>query len=358
MAEDAFPSMVIPGTYIRVLSEGLIRAGGFAVGNIGIVGTAAKGFGATHTLSSFKEGVEIFDKADAAGDDKLSLARSLELLYRNGARTVFARALNGTGAAPDRDDYNEAFAELVKEDVQILVAPGLSTEDAKAVLLPLVTNGQDNGHDMIAVVGAEGATIAALTATLTSSPRLVMTTPGPVVFDGVSKAMTPLQGRYSAAAVAGLMSSLAPQSSPTNKVLPGVENLAVRYNYGEKAGLVGAGFCVLEERRGVRVVRGLTTDNGAFKQITTRRIVDSAKTGMRLACDPFIGKLNNIRVRTALQACVEGFLTVMLQNEQLTDFKVEVVATRDDEIAGTARVNALLKPTFSIDYIAVTLNLQ
>lgn len=364
MSESAFPSFVIPGTYIRVLSEGLIRAGGFSVGNVGIVGTAAKGFGVTETLSSFKEGVEKFGEPDAASAGTLNLVRGLELLYRNGARTVYAVGLEvAGGAAPGNDAYAAAFDEIVKENVHILVAPELATSAAKAVLKPLVAAGEDQARDMIAVVGADGVTKAEVDAAgvMESNPRLIISTPGPVVFDRKSEAAdknVALAGRYSAPVVAGLLSSLAPHISPTNKVLPGVEKLATRFTYGNKADLVERRFLVLEERQGVRVVRGVTTDEGAFKQITTRRIVDFAKAGMRLACDPFIGKLNNTRVRAALQACVEGFLTLMLQNEALTDFKVEVSATRDEEIQGIARVNALLKPTFSIDYIAVTLNLQ
>ena len=48
----------------------------------------------------------------------------------------------------------------------------------------------------------------------------------------------------------------------------------------------------------------------------------------------------------------------MLVDEQLTAYKLEVTATRRDEIEGRAIVNALLQPTFSIDFVAVTLVLQ
>jgi hypothetical protein len=42
------------------------------------------------------------------------------------------------------------------------------------------------------------------------------------------------------------------------------------------------------------VVKGITTStNKAWSQITTRRIVDYAIFGVRAACNPDIGKLNN-----------------------------------------------------------------
>jgi len=114
----------------------------------------------------------------------------------------------------------------------------------------------------------------------------------------------------------------------------------------------------LEERGGVKVVRGITTESGAFQQITTRRIVDAAKQGIRKSSEPFIGKLNNARVRKALQGAIASFLDGMVGDEALSAYTLEVTATRDDEIGGRAVVNAVLQPTFSIDYIAVTLNLQ
>ena len=42
----------------------------------------------------------------------------------------------------------------------------------------------------------------------------------------------------------------------------------------------------------------------------------------------------------------------------LTEYSLEVKATRQDEIAGRCVVNVAMKPTFSIDYIRVTLALS
>jgi hypothetical protein len=181
-----------------------------------------------------------------------------------------------------------------------------------------------------------------------------------MVFDPASDppAQFALPGNYSAGPVAALISSLAPHVSPTNKVLPGVSLLAQRFTYAERMGLVSKRMLVLEGRSGVRVVRGLTTDEGGFKQITTRRIVDFAKAGIRQVANPFIGRLNNVRVRAALQAAIDGLLTSMLVDEQLTAYQLEVTATRRDEIEGRAIVNVLLQPTFSIDFVAVTIVLE
>src|SRR5204862_947653 len=102
-----------------------------------------------------------------------------------------------------------------------------------------------------------------------------------VTFDSAAKADVTLPGNYTAAAMAGLISSLAPQSSPTNKVLPAVGKLSTKFGYGELKDLLQSNVLPLEDRQGIRVVRGITTEGAAFAQITTRRIVDYAKAGIR-----------------------------------------------------------------------------
>jgi hypothetical protein len=221
---------------------------------------------------------------------------------------------------------------------------------------------------LIAVIGSDVEAKAAVQAQVVPNDRIILAAPGIVASETVTVTKdgkdsrvsrdVVLKGTYTAAAVAGLLSTLVPQSSPTNKVLPGVARLALRYSYGEMRDLVGAGVLVLEQRRGVRVVRGLTTDDGAFKQITTRRITDFAKGGIRQASNPFIGRLNNTRVRKALRGAIDGFLTTMVQDEALIGYNLDVSASRQDEIAGRAIINVVLQPTFSIDFVAVTLVLQ
>ena len=383
MAETfSLSELVIPGTYIDVRAEGLIGVGGLSTGNIGIVGTARNLdengdpvededgnpidiTGKTFILSDYATAQETLGRYDAFSQKTLNLTRALELLYRNGARTVFARALDPDNAATG--DFSAAFDELVKDNVNILIAPELSTVDAREVLTEVLESAENNGRDVIAVVGSNATEVDDIKNHVRSNDRLILAAPAIVTSETVLENGRPkssdvkLSGSYTAAAVAGLLSTLAPEDSPTNKVLAGVKDLAQRFSYGQVKELVSGGVLVLESRQGVRVVRGISTemvDNGPFKQITTRRITDFAKAGIRQASNPFIGRLNNQRVRAALQAAIEGFLTTMVADEALIGYSVEVTATRQDEINGRAIVNAVIQPTFSIDFVAVTLVLQ
>lgn len=364
MAETVILSgLEIPGTFIQVRAEGLITVGGVSTGNIGIVGSASQGVGGTHILSDYESAVNTFG-AYAAGE--FNLTRALELLYQNGASTVFARALAAGNL--DKAAFTAAFNELAKDDVNILIAPELSTADALGVFGPVLETAENNGKDMMAVVGLDdvavntildpGSVPIAQQLPIPTNDRIIVTAPGIIAFDAGAKQNVPVSARFGAAAVAGLISTLAPQSSPTNKVLPGVLKLTNRFSYGEMKKLVHERVLVLEERLGVRIVRGITADDAAFKQITTRRITDFGKAGIRRAADPFIGRLNNQRIRAALNSTINNFLTTMVGDEALIGYTLNVTASRADEIAGRAMVTVVMQPTFSIDFIVVTLVLE
>ena len=358
MAETfALDSLVVPGTYVQVRAEALIGGAAVSTGNIGVVGTAATVPTETELLSGYAEAVAAFGAYDAFADGvgKHNLTRALEIAYRNGAGVVFAHALAEDATEAD---FSSAFDAVIKDDVNILIAPQLSTEDAISTLAPILEQAENNNKDLIAVIGSDADDVDDIKAQVPDNDRIIFCTPGMQAFDVAEKELVTLPGTYTAAAVAGLFSSLSVQTSPTNKVLPGVVKLSQRFTYGEEVDLLKTRVFVLEERGGVRVVRGLTTDSGPFKEVTTRRITDFAKGGIRQVANPFIGRLNNQRVRKALNGAINGFLTGMVADEALVGYELSVTATRQDQIAGRAIVNVLMQPTFSITFIPVTLTLS
>src|SRR5258705_1748903 len=92
---ETIAEMVVPGTYIEVRSEGLIGTGAIATGNIGIVGTAARGEpNRVRSLGSYSDALDLFGSYDAsAGDGKttpLTLVRTLERVFMGGGQNVYA----------------------------------------------------------------------------------------------------------------------------------------------------------------------------------------------------------------------------------------------------------------------------
>jgi hypothetical protein len=275
---------------------------------------------------------------------------------------AFAGGANGERAA--LTDYRNGLAKLENEIVNIVLLAGqdVSVSGMATALQAHLNTTAEIKRERIGIIGSNGASdIANIAGHTLNSDRMIYTTPGLKATTIDPETQTPSQvtlpGGYLAAAIAGLISSLPVQTSPTNKTLT-IEGLSAEFTSSQLEKLVQSRVLAVEKRNGFRIVKGITTaTNSAWHQITTRRIVDYAIYGVRSACDPYIGKLNNVRVRGAMKATLDAFLTRMVDSEALVGYSLEVSATRAQEIAGQAIVTMTIQPTFSIDFIMVTMYL-
>jgi hypothetical protein len=271
----------------------------------------------------------------------------------NGAIFVSAAA---TAAA-----YKDGLDALSNEPAFIIVAAGQGHGLLGANLTAHVNSASsdENKRERIGVIGSGAGDILDDTLEHTlASDRVILVAPGIKVNDPVSGARVTLSGGYAAAAVAGMISGAPVNRSLTNKVLA-VAGLETVYTPAQLRRLVQERVLTLEDRLGFRVVKGITTStNTAWHQITIRRTVDKAKFGVRSAANPYIGLLNNERVRAALRSTVNSFLSEMVLSEELVSYELDVTANRDDERRGIARITMVLRPTFSIDFIKVTMFLE
>ena len=252
---------------------------------------------------------------------------------------------------------------LASEPVNIIAIGGLDAAAVTGTVLGHLESTENDGRERIAVVGVSGTDVNTITtnAALGSNPRLILVAPGIVADDaarvGEANKSVKLTGPYAAALVAGRLSTLAPHISLTNKDVA-ADGLTREYTRAEQKNLLGKQVLVLQKNLGIRVLKGITTDTGAFRQISVRRIVDYAKAGVRVGSNPYIGRLNNSRVRAALKATLDGFLAGMVVDEMLISYTLDVSATRAQEINGQALVTMTLRPTFSIDFVKVIMNLE
>jgi len=270
------------------------------------------------------------------------------------------------GAQITATEIAAGLAALENQPVNIVVAGGVDarTTGVAAAMLTHLEATENEGRERIAVIGAssdDAATIIANDVSKGSSPRLILVAPRIVATDanraGELNPNVNLPASYAAALVAGKLATLAPHISLTNQGVAAAD-LATEYTRAQQKQLLGNQVLVLFKHLGIRVLKGITTDTGAFRQISVRRIVDYAKAGVRIGANPYIGRLNNPRVRAALKATLDGFLSGMVLDEMLTAYQLDVSATRAQEINGQAIVTMTLQPTFSIDYIKVIMNLQ
>ena len=250
-------------------------------------------------------------------------------------------------------DYEKSLALLENELINIILLAG-QNENMASVLEGHLKKTGEIKRERIGIIGSSTDDLDTIAGHSLNNDRLIFTAPG--ILSTSNNQQNQLPGAYTAAAVAGLIASLPPKTSPTNKILV-LEGLSTNFNSSQLEQLVTNRVLVVEKRNGFRIVKGITTNDGAWKQITTRRIVDYAIYGVRSGCDPYIGKLNNERVRGAMKATLDSFLTGMVEDEALVNYGLNVSATRDQEIQGKVMVEMTLQPTFSIDFIQVTMYL-
>jgi hypothetical protein len=253
-----------------------------------------------------------------------------------------------------------ALDSLVDQDIQILLVTGIGFGRIKSAVLGHVEKTENIGRERVAVLGAENNVLEKIleNANDIADKRVVLTAPGLRQIDPVTGQWIDLPPYYTAAAIAGKLSSLSPHVSPTNKTLAGIDAIGVEYNYGQLKALVQNRVLALQRKRGIRIVKGITTHDEAFQQITLRRIVDYVKQGTRIGANQYIGKLNNTRIRENLRTTLDSFLADLIRREFLTGYKLKVFADRPMEIRGEVLVVMDLNPTFSIDVIRVVMNLS
>jgi hypothetical protein len=278
-----------------------------------------------------------------------------------GSRGGDTTGRNGEASGTPR--YKAGLDLLLNEDAHIIIGAGQDDGFGDELGGHCQLASTDTyRRDRIGIVGAATTDVNTLRGHNLNNDRLVVVAPGIHFTDAAAldedKADVVLPAAYTAAAVAGLLSSNAPHVSLTNKVLS-VGEIEVRYTLTQLTQLVQARILAVEARQGFRVVKGITTStNTAWHQITTRRIVDFAKFGVRSAAGSYIGLLNNDRVRTALRSTIVSFLNEMVADEMLISYELDVTATREDQRKGIVQVTMILRPTFSIDFIKVTMFLE
>lgn len=268
------------------------------------------------------------------------------------------------GAAATTTEVSEGLALLADMPINILLIAGFSAAQVAGTVLGHLDATETDGKERIAILGATGDNVASVVnddASQASNRRIVLVAPGIKADDaartGEADKQVELPPSYAAALVAGKLSTLAPHISLTNKDVA-ADGLSTYYTRAQQKQLLLNRVLVLQRNLGLRVLRGITTDAGPFQQISVRRIVDFAKAGVRIGSNPYIGRLNNGRVRAALKATLDGFLSGMIVDEMLTEYTLDVSATRSQEIQGIAQVTMTLKPTFSIDFVKVIMNLE
>jgi hypothetical protein len=168
-----------------------------------------------------------------------------------------------------------------------------------------------------------------------------------------------------AAAYGGKITSLAPQSSTTNKQIDGLT--AMRLLSARQANdLSGMRHVTMYSRtKGLTVASGTT---GAFNvtkyvrsdytRLTTMRIVAAAADLIRAVGDKYIGEPNNAPQMNALDAEIDQLLLSMKGQGALNSYDFSISSTPDQRVLGQLDINLTLVPAFEITEINLVVSLS
>jgi len=162
---------------------------------------------------------------------------------------------------------------------------------------------------------------------------------------------------------AGLISTLPPQSSTTNKRVDRVVGLRYPLSNGQLNTLSQKRYVTLRRGGtppGIVVTDGVTAAAAGsdYVRLSTVRVVFAAMDVVREVAEPFIGEPNDEAQRRALDTAVSKGLQAMVEARALVDFAFNVTATPAEQVAGIVNVEMILVPPFEMRKIKVTVKLR
>lgn len=167
-----------------------------------------------------------------------------------------------------------------------------------------------------------------------------------------------------AAAYAGLVTSLAPQSATTNKQIPGL-NSSKLLSATQANKLTGIRHTTLYSRtRGLTVAKDVTGAYNVtryvrsdYNLLTTVRITQAVVDAIRAAGERYIGEPNNAPQLNALDNDIEAVLLSFKGAGALNDYVYSISSTPDQRVLGIVSVDLTIVPAFEILEIQLTVSL-
>lgn len=168
-----------------------------------------------------------------------------------------------------------------------------------------------------------------------------------------------------AAAYAGLINSLAPQSSTTNKQISGVVQLKL-LSASQANDLVGMRHVTMYSRStGLTVASGVTGAHNVSKyvrsdyvRLSTVRIVHACVDLIRSVANKYIGEPNNAPQMNALDSEIDQLLISMKGIGALNAYSFSISSTPDQRVLGELDINLTLVPAFEITSINLVVSLS
>lgn len=165
---------------------------------------------------------------------------------------------------------------------------------------------------------------------------------------------------------AAIASTLAPESSTTNKELP-VTGMRYRLSEAQHNQLAGKAYVSFESKTlNVTSGRSFTIKSGVtaglltsdYTRLSTVRITHATVQQIRKAADKYIGLPNSLAQRNSLATEIQSTLDLMKSTGVLQNFRFEIYSSVQDQVLGNAFITLELVPAFELRKIFTTVTLR
>lgn len=167
----------------------------------------------------------------------------------------------------------------------------------------------------------------------------------------------------SPASYAGFLSALAPQSSPTNKVMPFVRGLRFSYSNAQLDKLTQARYVTYMYKNNGQNIGVVDAPTAAqptsdYRRVSTLRAIKSAINRVRQVSDPFLGDPIETPQRNALSAAIAKELDRATEAGEIMAYDFNIVATEEMKLMNEIMVELTIVPPQELRRITVVVNLR
>ncbi len=152
---------------------------------------------------------------------------------------------------------------------------------------------------------------------------------------------------------AGMISALSIDQSSTNQPID-IDELPFELTNYQLENLTNAGFVTFKNSytKGTVVTDGITMapNTSAFKRLSTTRITGFIETLIRSACEPFIGRQNNLANRNSIKTAVNSAL-YKIMGTLIKDFDFTITSDLSQQKLGIIDIDYVIVPYYEIRQI-------
>lgn len=164
------------------------------------------------------------------------------------------------------------------------------------------------------------------------------------------------------AAYAGMISSLEPHYSPTNKSLKNAQRMRFNLSNSQLEALAEMRFVSMRKKsdRNPVITEAVTAAAGGsdFVKLTTARITFAAMAVVRKVCDPFIGQPNSQGKRNAMESSIVRGLQSLVDIGALRKFDFNISSSPKQQVQGIVEIELILVPVFELKTVRTKVRLR